>query len=238
MSRPGIPISPIEIRLVKDRLGLVARVLATTEDAYKHTSVILDLVHKLGYRDDNTAEIKTLAMLADAALQAEDFRRAAETVDRMLCQRDTFEPEARQVCWHACFQLGRQSQFHDVEKKMVLLGHALELCPPEHMMDVLHSWLKLEAEAVPDRRDKVAALKEKGASRRSTRRSSAGPATGLSATDAAAAFAGRTLRNVAANFMRDGPKDAAAPPPHHDVSVHAKQAFARGIGWLIGADDE
>ncbi|KIJ45144.1 hypothetical protein M422DRAFT_167113 [Sphaerobolus stellatus SS14] len=264
-SRQGIPIAPIEIRLVKDRLGLVARVLASTEDAYKHSSVILDLVYKLGYQDDITAEVKTLAMLADAALSAEDFTRAAETVERMvdrvrkLPTTEDFK-DAREVCWHSCFQLGRQSEFDDVEKKMSLLGHALEICPPEHLLDVLLVWRKLEGETLPARRDKVTSLKEKRASRKRDVPSSTtesirtrlhdlnlgamGAATGISATDAAAR-AGRTLKNVAANFpfsMRgrqgeDARSSTPESPGHHlthEVSTQAKQAFARGIGWLIG----
>ena len=266
VSRGGIPIQPIEIRLVKDRLSLVARVLTSTEDAYKHSSVILDLVHKLGYRDDMTAEVKTLAMLADSALQAEDFTKAAETVDRMvdrvrkLANTEEFA-EAREVCWHSCFQLGRQSEFDDTEKKMSLLGHAMEICPSEHMLDVLTIWRKLERQMIPVRQEKITALKEKTASRKRRVPSSTaesirarlndlnlGAAAGLSATDAAAAaaLAGRTLKNVAAHLpfsMRgrhegeESHSNQGSPLPH-DVSVHAKQAFARGIGWLIGADEE
>ena len=59
MSRPGIPISPIEIRLTKDRLSLVSRVLSSNNDAYKHSEVILDLVRKLGFHNDIIAEVKT-----------------------------------------------------------------------------------------------------------------------------------------------------------------------------------
>jgi len=47
-------------------------------NAYEHTQVVLDLCNKLGFRGDATAEGKTLVMLADAALQAEDFSQAYE----------------------------------------------------------------------------------------------------------------------------------------------------------------
>jgi len=75
-SRPGIPISPIEIRLTKDRLSLVSRVLSNNSEAYKYTEVILDLVLKLGFKGDSTAEVKVLGMISDVALQNEDFDRA------------------------------------------------------------------------------------------------------------------------------------------------------------------
>jgi neuroblastoma-amplified sequence len=276
VSRQGIPISPIEIRLVKDRLSLIARVLSSTEDAYKHSEVVLDLTHKLGYRDNIAAEVKVLAMLADSALQAEDFTRAAETSERMVDivrnLKDTSatsgdvenEQEAKEVCWHSCFQLGRQTEFHDVDKKLKLLGHALELCPPGHIPDVLGVWRKIEGESMVILRDQLGARKEKASRKRKVKPSAAsfttrlqelqlGTSTGISAPDAAAAaaLASRTIKSVAANFpfsVRGRPSDEGRSSldggsgenesSGPDVSAHAKQAFARGIGWLIGADEE
>ncbi|KAF8584990.1 Sec39-domain-containing protein [Ramaria rubella] len=278
-SRGGIPVTPIEIRLVKDRLSLVARVLSSTEDAYKHSKVILDLVHKLGYQDDKTAEVKALAMLADAALQAEDFVRAAETVEHMVDTvrelgaaslgtveiRTESEDEAKEVCWHSCFQLGRQTEFHDIDKKLSLLGHALQLCPPEHMLNVLSVWRKIEGESIPVRQEKLTAHKAQTLRKRRPPSSSTpsfrarlqdlqlGSTTGITAPDAAtaAALASRTFKSVAANFpfsvRGKQPEDSGRlwdegnvgeETQGPDVSAHAKQAFARGIGWLIGADEE
>ncbi|KAF8525050.1 Sec39-domain-containing protein [Hysterangium stoloniferum] len=280
VSRPGIPISPIEIRLEKDRLSLVAKVLSSTEDAYKHASVILDLVHKLGYRGDVAAEVKTRAMLADAALHAEDFDRAAESTQQMVDiirgldnVSDEAESlkEAREVCWHSCFQLGRQTEFHNVEKKLGLLAHALEICAPEHMLDVLSVWRKLEGENLVTQREKLADRKTNTSSRKRHAAPSAaasirarlrdlqqiGANTGISAPEAAAAaaLATRTFKSVAANFpfsvrgrqsqhegrgSEEGGNNTNEPDHHipADVSTHAKQAFSRGIGWLIGADEE
>ena len=56
MSRPGIPISPIEIRLTKDRLSLVARVLSNNADAYKHTQVSGDITGA-GNHDEQAKKI-------------------------------------------------------------------------------------------------------------------------------------------------------------------------------------
>jgi len=47
-------------------------------NAYEHTQIVLDLCNRLGFRGDATAEAKTLVMLADAALQAEDFSQVDE----------------------------------------------------------------------------------------------------------------------------------------------------------------
>ena len=48
------------------------------DDAYQHTQAVLGLCNKLGFRGDATAEAKTLVMLADAALQEEDFSQTYE----------------------------------------------------------------------------------------------------------------------------------------------------------------
>lgn len=160
-TRPGVPLSPIEIRLTKDRLSLVSRVLSSNNDAYKYKEVILDLVDKLGFRGDTVARVKALAMIADTALQAEDFARAFETSESMintvsqLCSSPDTPPaqlhDAKEVCWVSCFQLGRQTEFPDVSKKLRLLGHALEFCPADRLPEILTAWRRLEKEDINQR---------------------------------------------------------------------------------------
>ncbi|KAI0080267.1 Sec39-domain-containing protein [Panus rudis PR-1116 ss-1] len=298
MSRPGIPISPIEIRLTKDRLSLVSRVLSSNNDAYKHTQVILDLVHKLGFRGDIVAEVKTLAMLADTALQAEDFDRAYETCHKMvetvqelrkasLCTDDPTIQEASEVCWVACYQLGRQPEFQDVPKKLILLGRAMELCPAERLVDILTAWRRLEQEDMEERerrlearrsgakRDRAQISHHKGHKRSASTQSGITslterlqrihmpdlhmPSSPLSplvhgAPDAAA-LAGKAFNRVAANFPfgvgargrsllsneRDRSRSSEGSRTRYDggeVSVQATKVLQKGLGWLLGDDEE
>ncbi|KAG6888837.1 hypothetical protein C0992_007395 [Termitomyces sp. T32_za158] len=275
-SRPGIPISPIEIRLTSDRLSLVSRVLSSNSDAYKHGEVILDLVHKLGYRDDVVAEVKTLAMLADTALQAEDFPRAFELIERMVERvtklrntslvEDSQVTEASEVCWVACFQLGRQPEFQDVEKKLSLLGQALELCPPEKLYDILSAWNRMAKRDVDCRKERISSTNKGIAASASRERTFVSgdvasslrarlrefhmPSPPLLSTPDAAALASRTFRSVTANFPfsvgrgsqasdRDGSRASSLfRGDREDVSAQATRVFNKGIGWLIGADNE
>jgi neuroblastoma-amplified sequence len=157
-TRPGIPLSPIEIRLTKDRLSLVSRVLSSNDDAYKYKEVILELVDKLGFRGEAVPRVKALAMIADTALQAEDFAQAFETSEAMidtvshLCSSSDISQadlnDAKEVCWVSSFQLGRQPEFPDVQKKLRLLGHALELCPADRLPEILMAWRRLEKEDI------------------------------------------------------------------------------------------
>ncbi|KAJ3870256.1 secretory pathway protein Sec39-domain-containing protein [Lentinula novae-zelandiae] len=283
MSRPGIPISPIEIRLTKDRLSLVSQVLSSNADAYKHTEVILDLVYKLGFRDDIAAEVKAFAMLADTALQAEDFSRAYEIsqrmIDTVLNLRATFmgidDPkvrEASEVCWVACFQLGRQPEFVDVDKKLLLLGRAIEICPPDRLHDVLTAWRRLEKEDLEARQERLEtshngavttihpkttkSIPKTAASSLQTRlRDFHMPSPPLLNTPDARALASKTFNTVAANFpfsvghrgrsqvsqlsqgderSRSGSRKG---PDNDDVQTQASRVFSKGIGWLIGADE-
>jgi hypothetical protein len=160
-TRPGIPLSPIEVRLTKDRLSLVSRVLSSNDDAYKYKEVILELVDKLGFRGEAVPRVKVLAMIADTALQAEDFVQAFETSETMidtvshLCSSSDISQtdlnDAKEVCWVSCFQLGRQPEFPDVQKKLRLLGHALEFCPADRLPEILMAWRRLEKEDIAQR---------------------------------------------------------------------------------------
>lgn len=276
MSRPGILISPIEIRLTKDRLSLISRVLSSNAGAYKHTQVMLDLLHKLGFRDDVVAEVKTLAMISDAALQAEDFTRAFDTNQKMIDvvfklrlaiissgSEDLRLQEASEVCWLACFQLGRHPEFPDVEQKLTLMGRALELCPADKLNDILIPWRRMEQEDLEVRKERLTdhssrpkpAVTKPVSSLQSRLNNLHVPTTPLLNAEDAAALAGRAFSRVASNFpfrvagrehsetregqARSGSQDEShRRPDGEDVSQQASRVLQRGIGWLLGADDE
>ena len=274
MSKPGVPLSPIEIRLAKDKLSIISRVLSGNDNAYKHAEVILELVRKLGYRDDTLAEVKTLTMISDTALQMEDFEVAFQAIDRMvetvLRYRSSVpmsleEPkvtEAIEVCWVACFQLGRHPGADDIGKRMALLGRALELCPPDKIADILTSWRNVEDENIERRRNsedrdrRFTSSREGHRKARQPRGRTATLASKLhglsspalrSAPDAAA-MASQAFSRVAASLpfslagrdrssshSRDSSRRRAGSP---DVQSQARHALSRGIGWLIGADED
>ncbi|KAK7064331.1 Sec39 domain-containing protein [Favolaschia claudopus] len=273
MSAPGIPISPLEIRLTKDRLSLVSRVLSSNNDAYKHTEVILDLVHKLGLGNSVVAQVKTLAMLADTALQAEDFIRAYETSERMIDtvsslrssypELDTPDvQEASEVCWVACYQLGRQPEFDDVDEKLSLLGRALELCRPDKLHDVLVAWRRLENEDIEAREGRLSSRHDGSIRKSNTPNTTTSlrsrlqdfhlPSPPLLNTPDAAALASRTFRSVAANFPfsvtgrgrpsslqeeeRSSRSGSRRRGEGDELASQATRVFSKGIGWLIGDD--
>jgi len=268
LSRSGLPITPIEIRLTKDRLSLVSRVLSSNPDSYRHVDVILELLWKLGFRGDVVAEVKTLAMLADTALQAEDFERARELNERMVQTvlnlraanpsgaGDPVVQQAIEVCWVACFQLGRQPEFDDSDAKLALLGRALELCPPDKLHDVLLSWRRLEKEDVETRRDRLASRTSTartckanalsgGLSLQERLRNIQIPSTPLINAEDAVDLASRTFSRVASNFPFSvtGGRHAATPSSSSSDyqgafdQAQASRMLQKGMGWLLGADE-
>jgi hypothetical protein len=293
-------------------------VLSSHNDAYKHTEVILDLCYKLGFRGDAVAEVKALAMLADTALQAEDFVRAYENTIRMIgivkqhCEASTSSDadkgkmeQMMEACWIGCFQLGRQSEFTDLKKKLQLLGSSLEFCPSEKLHDVLTVWKRLEKEDILTREEDLVQKKQlhvggksltgslhrhqqkhgiangnglgwghapvmtsqslntAASSLRAKLQQFHMPSPPLLSTPDAAALASRTFRSVTANFPFSASPRSATPSHreyeshqpgygssigsqasdsgHHrldDVQAQATKVLSKGIGWLIGADDE
>ena len=226
------------------------------------------------------AEVKTLAMLADTALQAEDFLRAYELNEKMVntvvslrasspeAITDSELTEACEVCWVACFQLGRQLEFHDLDKKLSLLGRALELCPADKLHDILAAWRRLEKDDIEIREKRLSLLGSGTGKPRPSQRQRTSPSNVASSLRerlqefhmpsppllSTPALASRTLRSVAANFPfsvshndrprasdgEDGGSHIENQPQmeREDVSVQATRVLSKGIGWLIGADEE
>jgi neuroblastoma-amplified sequence len=238
--------------------------------------MILDIVHKLGYREDVVAEIRTFAMIADSALQAEDFDCAYETSQRMISivlqlrestsSEDPKTVEATEVCWVACYTLGRQIELPDTSRKCTLLARALELCPPDRLHDILVAWKKFEGDEIKERKTRLtqrsaiqsapnhkATLKESSLlpmslSLQSKLSDFHMPSPPLLSTPDAAALATRTFKNVAANFPFRGRSRVSASDASEQRSPSgsrrgfdgsdAGRVLSRGIGWLIGADEE
>ncbi|KAH9825282.1 secretory pathway protein Sec39-domain-containing protein [Melampsora americana] len=161
-SQPGVLMTPIQIRLKANKLDLIDQLLSTNEDAYKHQDMILELVKKLGFRDDTLPQIKALASIVDSATSKGDFNTANETCHRMVSTLETMKKRPRKlepmekvksasdVVWNTCSRLGTSTDISlqglDAEKRSTVLGHAIILCPADQISGLLAKWRELEAE--------------------------------------------------------------------------------------------
>ncbi|GJN91461.1 hypothetical protein Rhopal_004484-T1 [Rhodotorula paludigena] len=212
-SRPGIPLTPIELRHAPNRLVYVSRLLSTNDTAFQHPEMVLELVRKLGYPAGGAAEVRTLAMLSDAARNAGAWERSAELCDRAVRAVDALRKgvargkvaqdeadRAADDAWKACFALGKHPGWSDPHRRLEAIGQALTLCPPERIQDLLPVWTQLEREAAQD-------------AARKAREGSAGPAqAGMSplSGDAARAAASAAAEAAAAGAAKVGNFLAAA----------------------------
>jgi len=180
--------------------------------------------------------------------------------------------EVKEVCWVACYQLGRQPEFEDAQKKLYLLGYALQLCPPEQIVDILAAWRRVDEEDLDIRTEELEntqPVHTRSNKRGRTKKAEPNialksiadrlqkhiPPSPLVHTPDAALLASRTFSHITANFpfsvrsnsrasQRSG---SPASPMINRVSldqdddrpsVQASRVFQKGIGWLIGADEE
>lgn len=154
--RPGIRIMPIQIRQASNRLDLISRLLSTNPEAYRQSSRIVELARKLGYRDDRVAEIRVMAMLADAALRDEhyevtyhicmDLVEKGRKATALTATNPVIKSEINDVSWRICYEVGKNDAYRDLEKRMILIAFALTMCPREQAVDILNIWRRLEVE--------------------------------------------------------------------------------------------
>ncbi|PWN47233.1 hypothetical protein IE53DRAFT_308019, partial [Violaceomyces palustris] len=69
-------LSPVEVRSTKDKMELVARLISCREDVYKNPELVLDIATMI--------EMRTLAMLSDAATSNGDFSHSLSFCQRLI----------------------------------------------------------------------------------------------------------------------------------------------------------
>jgi len=165
---------------------------------------------------------------------------------------------AADVAWRACRTVGAHPSVQSPERRMALLGRALLLCPEDQIMAILPTWRAAER-ALPH-----LALSDDPYAW--TKPPANDAAQGSSALDAALSI-GRAATAATSSYFRapspmPPPTSTPASPPmaqalssltageeHHEARAAAARAaaaarvkisggFTRGVGWLIGTEDE
>ncbi|KAK9721898.1 hypothetical protein K7432_003052 [Basidiobolus ranarum] len=151
--KPNIPMLPIQIRLAPNRLELIARILDDHPKAYKAPGRILELAHKLGYREDPSAEIKVYALLSRASVKRKDFKAAYAMCDKLMHlgkkirqTSPTGMLEAREMAWRVCYDLGAISNSIGLNRRIQLLSFASSICPKEDIYTVIKLWKALKTQ--------------------------------------------------------------------------------------------
>lgn len=158
---PGEPMSAREMRETHDKLSLVGRLLTTQGDAHRSAELVLDLAKRVcaldmqSTRQQELVEVRTLAMLCEAASAADDFECAAEFCSRLLhtCCASTRKPrradesdEIDEIGWKTAFQLSKHSAWQDTPARIAMLAHAMTVCPATQLNRMLHQWCALDGQ--------------------------------------------------------------------------------------------
>lgn len=96
-------------------------------------------------------------MLADAALEASDTKRAGDVCERMVTAVEQIRrsrnkekvAQAAELAWRTCYHFGQRAESSQTARKKELLGQALLLCPPANMPEVLAVWQAVDNSKVP-----------------------------------------------------------------------------------------
>lgn len=245
-SRPGIALTPIELRHAPDRLTFVGRLLSANPQVAKHPDMVLELARKLvAEKWSGASEVRVLTMLSEASTAAGDWNLASEMCGRTVRAVEALrkrssrssggaEPTeqedadvAAEQAWRACFQLGKHEGWtSDPRKKLDALGQALTLCPPERIQDILPVWNKLELQVA---QEALLSEKEKEEAKSAGRRGARGEAAPgaahaaeAAARAAASAAAGATAAGAArvAGFLAAAAARGAANVASGTASNH------------------
>lgn len=151
LQRGGSAIIPIQIRLTKDKLQLIEEVIQSSEDAYRHPELLLELADKLGFRGDDIATLRVLDMVSSASCQRGEHEGALESVQRVVdateglrARKSPQSPQAAAIAWQACKRLVSQPLRGSSQQQVDLLGQALLLCPPTSVSELLSLWREAE----------------------------------------------------------------------------------------------
>ncbi|BFY98427.1 hypothetical protein BsWGS_01467 [Bradybaena similaris] len=145
----GVPVLPLQVRLSKNRLELVAKAVTTKPTSYKQTQRLLRLGHLLCIPyENNEREGIILQMCAEAAVTALDYEFAFQCCERLinLCHSPA---------WNVCVRLAEQEGFRKIDAKAKLLSFALTYCTKDMIQPVLQARCLLETQILYEQINKI-----------------------------------------------------------------------------------
>ncbi|KAL4228277.1 hypothetical protein ACF0H5_013708 [Mactra antiquata] len=142
----GVTILPLQVRLCKDRLGLIQKAVDNRSQAYRQTQKLLRLGHLLRVpaidRTDRDGQI--LHIIAHAAVKNEDFTFAYEICEELMST-------SHGASWDVCVDLAEHVGFQNVKAKVELLSFAVTFCDADMIEPVLQAKALLETQVLYER---------------------------------------------------------------------------------------
>ncbi|KTW32751.1 uncharacterized protein T551_00236 [Pneumocystis jirovecii RU7] len=155
--------TPAEIRLHNNPFEILEDFLSSNPGIYKSVDKVIkisnDLILGLNKNylvPEKETQGKILCIIAETALSQNDFNFAYDIcINNLFSLFETDDIETirplKNIIWKSCFQISKKHEIKEeslenIKKKMYLLSKVINICPKEHLIEILNVWRQFEKE--------------------------------------------------------------------------------------------
>ncbi|CAB3379605.1 Hypothetical predicted protein [Cloeon dipterum] len=142
----GVSILPIQVRLTPNKLKLLRDCLKARATAYRNSQRLLQLANflRICKEDPRAREASVLNLIAEAALNANDYNCCADVCQKMM-------DKSHSSGWEIARKLSECEDYLDISVKRRLLAFATLNCEPSAMQELIKQSQKLELQMLHER---------------------------------------------------------------------------------------
>ncbi|KAG5277190.1 hypothetical protein AALO_G00114610 [Alosa alosa] len=139
----NVKVLPLQVRLREDRLSLIRECVSQCPSAHRQATTLLELARLLRVAGDDEATRKgqVLTLLADQALQCQDFKASYSHCQELMTT-------GYSGGWDVCARLGECEGYTDLPARQKLMAFSLTHCPVASIQDLLAASSTLETQVL------------------------------------------------------------------------------------------
>eukprot|EP01129_Flabellula_baltica_P011572 TRINITY_DN5099_c0_g1_i2.p1 TRINITY_DN5099_c0_g1~~TRINITY_DN5099_c0_g1_i2.p1 ORF type:complete len:1067 (+),score=222.89 TRINITY_DN5099_c0_g1_i2:2011-5211(+) len=136
--RYGIQDLPVQIRLSKNKLEYIPKLLKQHPHIFSKSSEVVEIGALLGF-DSSDDELLIIEMCAQEAYSRKEYEYCFDLCSLLI--KKSFQP-----AWSLCNKLGLQDEYHNSEARKELIGFSMVHIPPDELEYNLKVWQILDSE--------------------------------------------------------------------------------------------
>ncbi|KAG4306130.1 hypothetical protein PORY_000118 [Pneumocystis oryctolagi] len=264
--------TPVEIRLHNNPFEILEDFLSSNPGIYASIDKIMSISNDLilgmnkNYLFQEEIKGKILCMIAETALSQDGFNFAYDIcinqIFPLFKTEDAKTTEVlKNIVWKSCFQISKKHEIEkesleNIKKRMFLLSQIINICPEEHLVEVLDIWRQYEKEQLSIKTPKFLSKTNNNstATYSSIIESIRIPKSLFSSASKAARTLGTTLSSTSFSFNKQKLShiiEKSITKKHlTDLNEEYKnskldsltdivtQKFTSGLGWVFGMTDD
>ncbi|KAG5438407.1 hypothetical protein PCANB_002896 [Pneumocystis canis] len=267
--------TPMQIRLHNNPFEILENFLSSNPGIYNSIDKIMDISNNLIFAmnkndlfQEKEIQAKVLCIIAETALSQDDFHFAYNIcVNNMFSLFKTADINTTDalinIIWKSCFQISKKHEIKDessenIKKKMYLLSKVINICPKEHLVEVLNVWRQFEKEQLSIKiPNEISDFNSNSViSYSSITKSMRIPKSLFLSASKAARTLGTTLSSTSFPFNKQKisyivEKNITKKHPEHNkqeskssnnkldiLADVVTQKFTSGLGWVLGVSDD